>query len=174
MSSANKLMMMSQSRHFSSLLTVLIFICLVCTVSASPSLHPDEVKALKDIASTLGVKHLNLSEDPCLTKTLVITQDVLKEGHNSTIRCDCHFNNNKTCHITHFILKKFSLPGRLPPELSKLHYLESIDLCLNYLYGSIPMEWASLPYLTSIILEANQFSGIIPKELGNLVNLEGL
>ncbi|CAN7049610.1 unnamed protein product [Brassica rapa subsp. trilocularis] len=198
MSSANKLMMMSQSRHFSSLLTVFIFICLVCTVSASPSLHPDEVKALKDIASTLGVKHLNLSEDPCLTKTLVITQDVLKEGHNSTIRCDCHFNNNKTCHITHFILKKFSLPGRLPPELSKLHYLESIDLCLNYLYGSIPMEWASLPYLTSIsvcanqlsgdipkglgkfinltqlILEANQFSGIIPKELGNLVNLEGL
>ncbi|CAF2159735.1 unnamed protein product [Brassica napus] len=192
-------MIMSQSRHFSSLFTVLIFICLVYTVSASsPSLHPDEVKALKDIASTLGVKHLNLSEDPCLTKTLVITQDVLKEGHNSTIRCDCHFNNNKTCHITHFILKTFSLPGRLPPELSKLQYLESIDLCLNYLHGSIPMEWASLPYLTSIsvcanrlsgdipkglgkfinltqlILEANQFSGIIPEELGNLVNLEGL
>ena len=46
------------------------------------------VKALKDIASTLGVKHLNLSEDPCLTKTLVITQYVLKEGQNSTIRCD--------------------------------------------------------------------------------------
>uniref|UniRef100_A0A0D3D5X5 non-specific serine/threonine protein kinase n=1 Tax=Brassica oleracea var. oleracea TaxID=109376 RepID=A0A0D3D5X5_BRAOL len=197
MSSAYKLMIMSQRRHFSSLLTVFIFICLICTVSASPSLHPDEVKALKDIASTLGVKHLNLSEDPCLTKTLVITQDVLKEGHNSTIKCDCHFNNNKTCHITHFILKTFSLPGRLPPELSKLQYLESIDLCLNYLYGSIPMEWASLPYLKSIsvcanrlsgdipkglgkfinltqlILEANQFSGVIPKELGNLVNLEG-
>ncbi|CAN7077468.1 unnamed protein product [Brassica oleracea var. botrytis] len=198
MSSAYKLMIMSQRLHFSSLLTVFIFICLICTVSASPSLHPDEVKALKDIASTLGVKHLNLSEDPCLTKTLVITQDVLKEGHNSTIKCDCHFNNNKTCHITHFILKTFSLPGRLPPELSKLQYLELIDLCRNYLYGSIPMEWASLPYLTSIsvcanrlsgdipkglgkfinltqlILEANQFSGIIPKELGNLVNLEGL
>ncbi|CAN7127244.1 probable LRR receptor-like serine/threonine-protein kinase At1g29720 [Brassica rapa] len=198
MSSAYKLMIMSQSRHFSSLLTVFICICLTCTVSASPSLHPDEVKALKDIASTLGVRHLNLSEDPCLTKTLVITQDVLKEGHNSTIKCDCHFNNNKTCHITHFILKTFSLPGRLPPELSKLQYLELIDLCRNYLYGSIPMEWASLPYLTSIsvcanrlsgdipkglgkfinltqlILEANQFSGIIPKELGNLVNLEGL
>ncbi|KAL0800299.1 hypothetical protein Bca101_055474 [Brassica carinata] len=197
MSSAYKLMIMSQSRHFNSLLTVLIFICLVCAFSASPSLHPDEVKALKDIASTLGVKHLNLSEDPCFTKTLVITQAVLKEGHNSTIRCNCHFNNNQTCHITHFILKTFSLPGRLPPELSKLQYLELIDLCRNYLYGSIPMEWASLPYLTSIsvcanrlsgdipkglgtfinltqlVLEANQFSGIIPKELGNLVNLEG-
>lgn len=59
------------------------------------------VEALKEIASTLGVKHLNLSEDPCLTKTLIITQDVLKEGQNSTIRCDCRFNNNNTCHITH-------------------------------------------------------------------------
>ncbi|KAG2320646.1 hypothetical protein Bca52824_013859 [Brassica carinata] len=171
MSSAYKLMIMSQSRHFNSLLTVLIFICLVCAFSASPSLHPDEVKALKDIASTLGVKHLNLSEDPCFTKTLVITQAVLKEGHNSTIRCNCHFNNNQTCHITHFILKTFSLPGRLPPELSKLQYLELIDLCRNYLYGSIPMEWASLPYLTSISVCANRLSGDIPKGLGTFINL---
>ncbi|CAN6872350.1 unnamed protein product [Brassica oleracea] len=191
-------MVMSQRYLFSSLLSVLTLIYLVCTVTASPSLHPDEVEALKDIASTLGVKHLNLSEDPCLTKTLVITQYVLKEGQNSTIRCDCGFNNNNTCHITHFIIKTFSLPGRLPPELSKLQYLKLIDLCRNYLNGSIPMEWASLPYLTSISvcanrlsggipkdlgkfinltkldLEANQFSGTIPIELGNLVNLEGL
>uniref|UniRef100_A0A0D3D5X6 non-specific serine/threonine protein kinase n=1 Tax=Brassica oleracea var. oleracea TaxID=109376 RepID=A0A0D3D5X6_BRAOL len=190
-------MVMSQRCLFSSLLSVLTLIYLVCTDTASPSLHPDEVEALKDIASTLGVKHLNLSEDPCLTKTLVITQYVLKEGQNSTIRCDCGFNNNNTCHITHFIIKTFSLPGRLPPELSKLQYLKLIDLCRNYLNGSIPMEWASLPYLTSISvcanrlsggipkglgkfinltkldLEANQFSGTIPIELGNLVNLEG-
>ncbi|EOA36564.1 hypothetical protein CARUB_v10011709mg, partial [Capsella rubella] len=193
-----KHMIMSQSRHLSSLLFVLTLIYLVYKTSASPSLHPDEVKALKDIALTLGVKHLNLSENPCLTKTLVITQDVLNGGKNSTIICDCSFNNNSTCHITHFIFKSSSLPGRLPPEFSKLRYLELIDLCRNYLYGSIPMEWASLPYLTSIsvcanrlsgdipkglgkftnltllVLEANQFSGTIPKELGNLVNLEGL
>ncbi|XP_024008636.1 probable LRR receptor-like serine/threonine-protein kinase At1g29720 isoform X1 [Eutrema salsugineum] len=191
-------MIMLRSRLFSSVIFVLTLIYLVCTVSASPSLHPDEVEALKDIASTLGVKYLNLSEDPCLTKTLVITQDVLKEGQNSTIRCDCHFNNNNTCHITHFIIKTFSLPGKLPPEFSRLRYLELIDLCRNYLYGSIPMEWASLPFLKSIsvcanrlsgdipkglgkfinltllVLEANQFSGTIPKKLGKLVNLDGL
>lgn len=156
------------------------------------------MEALKDITETLGVKHLNLSEDPCLTKTLVISQGVLKEGQNSTIRCDCHFNNYSTCHIKHFVLQKFNLPGRLPPMLYKFRHLESIDLYNNYLYGSIPMEWASLPYLKSIsvcanrlsgdipkglgkfinltllVLEANQFSGTIPKELGNLVNLQGL
>ncbi|XP_010499483.1 PREDICTED: probable LRR receptor-like serine/threonine-protein kinase At1g29720 isoform X2 [Camelina sativa] len=188
-------MIMSKMSLFSFILTLIY--CLF-TVSSSPSLHPDEVEALKDIAATLGVKHLNLSEDPCLTKTLVIPQGVLDEGQNSTIRCDCHFDNYSTCHITHFVLKKSSLPGRLPPMLYKFQYLESIDLYHNYLHGSIPMEWSSLPYLKSIslcanrlsgdipkglgkfinltllTLEANQFSGTIPKELGNLVNLQGL
>ncbi|AAG10621.1 Putative receptor-like serine/threonine kinase [Arabidopsis thaliana] len=199
MSAAYNLMIKSKSCLFSSsILFVVTLIYLLCTVSASPSLHPDEVEALKDITETLGVKHLNLSEDPCLTKTLVISQGVLKEGQNSTIRCDCHFNNYSTCHIKHFVLQKFNLPGRLPPMLYKFRHLESIDLYNNYLYGSIPMEWASLPYLKSIsvcanrlsgdipkglgkfinltllVLEANQFSGTIPKELGNLVNLQGL
>lgn len=59
------------------------------------------VEALKDITKTLGVKYLDLSEDPCFTKTLVITKSVLMEGQNSTIRCNCSFNNNRTCHITH-------------------------------------------------------------------------
>ncbi|EFH69837.1 predicted protein [Arabidopsis lyrata subsp. lyrata] len=77
-------------------------------------------------SDTLGVKYLNLSEDPCLTKTLVISQGAPNEGQNSTIRCDCHFENNTTCHITRFVLKTFSLPGRLPPNLNKLQYLESI------------------------------------------------
>ncbi|OAP11970.1 hypothetical protein AXX17_AT1G30090 [Arabidopsis thaliana] len=199
MSAAYNLMIKSKSCLFSSsILFVVTLLYLLCTVSASPSLHPDEVEALKDITETLGVKHLNLSEDPCLTKTLVISQGVLKEGQNSTIRCDCHFNNYSTCHIKHFVLQKFNLPGRLPPMLYKFRHLESIDLYNNYLYGSIPMEWASLPYLKSIsvcanrlsgdipkglgkfinltllVLEANQFSGTIPKELGNLVNLQGL
>ncbi|KAH0868215.1 hypothetical protein HID58_075237, partial [Brassica napus] len=96
------------------------------------------------------------------------------------------------------VLKALSLPGKLPPELANLRYLQSIDLCRNYLSGTIPMEWASLPNLTSISLcannfsgtlptglqnfknltflslEANQFFGTIPDELGNLTNLNGL
>ncbi|KAG7598668.1 Protein kinase domain [Arabidopsis suecica] len=117
---------------------------------------------------------------------------------NNTIRCDCSFYNNNTCHITSIELKTLSLPGKLPPELADLRYLQTIDLCRNYLSGTIPMEWASMPHLTSISLcannlsgnlpsglqnfknltflgiEANQFSGPIPDEIGNLTNLTGM
>ncbi|KAL0795774.1 hypothetical protein Bca101_067151 [Brassica carinata] len=153
------------------------------TTSVSPSLHSDELDALAKIATTLGIKGLNLSYgDPCSLGTLKMMQDVdvlsNPETGNSTIRCDCSFNNSMTCHITSIDLKTLGLPGKLPPELANLKYLQSIDLCRNYLTGTIPMEWASLPYLTSMLVpslslgvEANQFSGPIPEELGNLTKL---
>ncbi|XP_018437396.2 probable LRR receptor-like serine/threonine-protein kinase At1g29720 [Raphanus sativus] len=195
MSATYKLMMLRRYRLVRALLALS---CLFCTVNAAPALHPNEVEALKDITKTLGVKYLDLSEDPCFTKTLVITKSVLMEGQNSTIRCNCSFNNNRTCHITHFILKTFSLPGKLPVDFVKLQHLELLDLCRNYLSGSIPMEWASLkslkyislcanrlsgdiprglekfPSLNFLGIEANQFSGTIPEEIGNLVDIEVL
>ncbi|KAJ4894860.1 putative LRR receptor-like serine/threonine-protein kinase [Raphanus sativus] len=169
----------------------------VLTTSTSQALHPDELNALGEIATTLGMERLNLSDgDPCLSRTLNI--GVLSNGMTSTIACDCSFNNNMTCHITELILMSTSLSGKLPPELAKLQYLQKINLVRNYLSGTIPMEWASMPYLTSITLsannlsgplptwlqnfknlkilgvEGNQFSGTIPDELGNLTNLTKL
>ncbi|KAF3605174.1 hypothetical protein DY000_02047381 [Brassica cretica] len=178
---------------------IIITSFLASSTSVSPSLHSDELNALEKIATTLGIKGLNLSYgDPCSLGTLKMMQDVgvisNPDTGNSTIRCDCSFNKSTTCHITSIDLKTLGLPGKLPPELANLRYLQSIDLCRNYLTGSIPMEWASLPYLTSISLcannlsgplptglqnfknltvlgvEANQFSGPIPEELGNLPN----
>ncbi|CAN6882094.1 unnamed protein product [Brassica oleracea] len=179
---------------------IIITSFLASSTSVSPSLHSDELNALEKIATTLGIKGLNLSYgDPCSLGTLKMMQDVdvisNPDTGNSTIRCDCSFNKSTTCHITSIDLKTLGLPGKLPPELANLRYLQSIDLCRNYLTGSIPMEWASLPYLTSISLcannlsgplptglqnfknltvlgvEANQFSGPIPEELGNLTKL---
>ncbi|KAG2325275.1 hypothetical protein Bca52824_008003 [Brassica carinata] len=170
------------------------------TSAASQSLHPDELSALKEIATTLGIKRLNLSAgDPCNIRTLMFKQekqDVFpNSAKNNSIVCDCSFNNNMTCHIKVIELKTLSLPGQLPPQFAKLRYLQKIDLCLNYLSGTIPMEWASLQYLTSISvcanrltgnlprglqnfknltylsIEANQFSGTIPDELGNVTSL---
>ncbi|XP_023633104.1 probable LRR receptor-like serine/threonine-protein kinase At1g29720 isoform X2 [Capsella rubella] len=168
------------------------------TISTSPALHPYELNALEEIATTLGIKRLNLSYgDPCHLRTLKIDV-VWKSEMNNTIGCDCSFDNNMTCHITELFLKSMSLSGKLPPELNKLRYLQKINLCRNYLSGTIPMEWASMPYLTYISVcanrlsgnlpiglqnfksltylgvEANQFSGLIPDELGYLTNLTGL
>ncbi|KAJ0255091.1 Serine-threonine/tyrosine-protein kinase [Hirschfeldia incana] len=188
---------------------ILLFVIISCflttlsTSAASQSLHPDELNALKEIATTLGIKRLNLSAgDPCSIRTLMIVQEkqdvLLNSAKNNSIVCDCSFNNNMTCHIKVIELKTLSLPGKLPPQMAKLPYLQKIDLCLNYLSGTIPMEWASLQYLTSISVcanrltgnlprglqnfknltylsvEANQFSGTIPDELGNMTSLTTL
>ncbi|XP_019094625.1 PREDICTED: probable LRR receptor-like serine/threonine-protein kinase At1g29720 [Camelina sativa] len=170
------------------------------TTSTSPALHPDELIALEEIATTLGIKRLNLSYgDPCRLRTLKIIQEadiVWNPVMNNTILCDCSFNNNTICHITALTLRNSTLSGKVPPELAKLRHLRSIDLYRNYLTGKIPMEWASLRYLTFISLSANrlsgnlptglqnfknlkyfggnQFSGSIPDELGNLTNLKVL
>ncbi|CAH2034362.1 unnamed protein product [Thlaspi arvense] len=154
---------------------------------------------MNEIGTTLGIKRLDLkSGDPCHLKTLLFIKEVdyvWNDDINNTIICHC---NDTTCPITDLFLKTMSLPGKLPPQLAKLRYLQSIDLCRNYLSGSIPMEWALMPNLTFISLcannlsgplptglqhfknltflgvEANQFSGPIPDELGDLTSLIGL
>lgn len=117
---------------------------------------------------------------------------------NSTIGCNCSITDDNYCHITSFQLKDYSLPGRLPPELANLTYVQKIDFTRNYLYGTIPVEWASMKNLsfisltanrlsgdipghlgsftalTYLSLESNQFSGVVPPELGKLVNLKSL
>ncbi|CAH2034364.1 unnamed protein product [Thlaspi arvense] len=162
--------------------TIITSFFAISTTYVSSALHPDELKALEKIATTLGAKGLNLSYgDPCSLRTLKITQDTENseeilakkannsEKRNNTIYCDC-FNN--TCHITNIVLKTLSLPGKLPPEFAKLPYLQSIELCRNSLSGTIPMEWALLPNLTSISLCANNLSGPLPTGLQHFKNLK--
>ncbi|CAH8299361.1 unnamed protein product [Eruca vesicaria subsp. sativa] len=187
---------MDMSIVFSSFI-LFCFLAAQITAAASPALlHPDELKALEEMATTLGITKLNLGNgDPCDLKRLKI--DVAQDpGSENIIVCECRLNN--ICHITDLTLKTLGLPGKLPPELVKLKYLRSIDFCRNYLSGSIPMEWASMLELTSIAvcannlsgplptglqnfkkleflgIEANQFSGPIPDELGNMTSLRVL
>ncbi|XP_013626469.1 PREDICTED: probable LRR receptor-like serine/threonine-protein kinase At1g29720 isoform X1 [Brassica oleracea var. oleracea] len=179
-----------------SLMWIVFFFFIIIT-SSSPALHPDELHALEEIATTLGIKRVNLSyKDPCDSRSLMIIKQVdWNPEVNNTIACDCSFNNNMTCHITELSLVNLTLVGKVPPELAKLRHLRSIDLSANYLTGTIPPEWVSMPYLTFIWLcgnrlsgnlptwlqnfknlkflgvEGNQFSGTIPDELGNLTKL---
>lgn len=58
------------------------------------------VKALGEIANTLGIKTLNLRNgDPCHLGILKFDDAQNPESTNSII-CDCTFNDSTTCHIT--------------------------------------------------------------------------
>uniref|UniRef100_A0A1J3D1S6 Putative LRR receptor-like serine/threonine-protein kinase n=1 Tax=Noccaea caerulescens TaxID=107243 RepID=A0A1J3D1S6_NOCCA len=149
------------------------FLVALRTSAALSALHPDELKALGEIATTLGIERLKLNlayGDPCALRRLKIDV-VQKSGSDNIINCDCSFNNSMTCHIIDLFLKTLSLPGKLPPELVKLKYLQRIDLCRNSLSGSIPMEWASMQHLSFISVCANRLSGPLPSGLQNFKNL---
>ncbi|KAJ6893756.1 LRR receptor-like serine/threonine-protein kinase [Populus alba x Populus x berolinensis] len=161
-------------------------------------LHPAEVEALTQIGKTVNEDgQLSLKfVDRCQSGRVVETEPT--SAGNSTIGCNCSITDDNYCHITSFLLKDYSLPGRLPRELASLTYVQKIDFTRNYLYGTIPVEWASMKNLsfisltanrlsgnipghlgsftalTYLSLESNQFSGVVPPELGKLVNLETL
>ncbi|KAJ6886137.1 LRR receptor-like serine/threonine-protein kinase [Populus alba x Populus x berolinensis] len=173
------------------------------TLLASDQLHPGEVEALRQIGKTvnedgqLSLKFVDSCQPNGLVKTELTSAPPNLEG-NSTIECNCSITDDNYCRITSFLLKDYSLPGRLPPELANLTYVQKIDFTRNYLYDTIPVEWASMKNLsfislaanrlsgnipahlgsftalTYLNLESNQFSGVVPPELGKLVNLKTL
>lgn len=163
---------------------------------AEPKVSPQEVDALQQIAAKLGFKFWEFDDNSCDVVKVGVTTE-LPDGAESTIACECNFPNDTFCHVVSIVLKGYSLPGILPPELAKLPHLREIDFAYNYLYGTIPKEWASLQLtsisvlvnrlsgeipktlgnitsLTYLCLEANQFSGNVPPELGRLINLQTL
>ncbi|KAJ6886107.1 hypothetical protein NC651_026702 [Populus alba x Populus x berolinensis] len=189
-------------------MVILISFSSSITLLASDQLHPGEVEALRQIGKTvnedgqLSLKFVDSCQQNGLVKTELTSAPPNLEG-NSTIECNCSITDDNYCHITSFLLKDYSLPGRLPPELANLTYVQKIDFTRNYLYGTIPVEWASMKNLSfisltanrlsgnipghlgsftaltylyglNLSLESNQFSGVVPPELGKLVNLKTL
>ncbi|KAJ8761309.1 hypothetical protein K2173_001365 [Erythroxylum novogranatense] len=132
-------------------------------------LDREEVQALPLILKTLGVSRYNVTND-CQSGTILHIPD---NGDNNTILCDCTLHD-VACHITTFVLKGLSYQGTLPPEMSSLKYLQTIDLTRNYISGTIPIEWTKLQNLTFLSLTANRLSGSIPRYLGNLSSLTTL
>ena len=77
-------------------------------------------------------------------------------------------------HVAWLLFQSNHLSGTIPPELSNLINLSSLDLSNNQLSGTIPPELGSLIQLQRLNLGNNQLSGPIPTELGNLTQLEEL
>ena len=69
--------------------------------------------------------------------------------------------------VTHLHIPESNLVGTLPPEISLLSHVESIDLGHNSLYGRIPSEiFGEMGLLTSLTLQDNFLSGGLPTEVG--------
>ncbi|KAL5577004.1 hypothetical protein UlMin_018703 [Ulmus minor] len=168
--------------------------CFTLLGFAEAKLPQEEIDALKEIVRTMGATFWEFDGDSCKIEMVGLTAQT-PNGAESNVGCDCDIENGSVCHVVSIVLKGYSLPGMLPPQLVKLPYLLEIDFAYNYLNGTIPQEWASLRLtnisllvnrlsgeiakelgnittLTYLSLEANQFSGVVPPELGRLTNLE--
>ncbi|CAN4104461.1 unnamed protein product [Withania somnifera] len=181
-----------QSFFFSSFL---VFFTVLAATSKS-KLPQEEVNALKEIAKKLGKRNWDFKKDPCSGEGNWSTAVTVK-GIESSVTCDCTFNNNSTCHVTSIALKAQNISANVPPEFAQLRHLKHLDLSRNYLSGSIPFQWASLrlldlsfmgnhlsgPFpkvltritsLRNLSIEGNKFSGTIPPEISNMVHMEKL
>ncbi|XP_065627428.1 probable LRR receptor-like serine/threonine-protein kinase RFK1 [Quercus suber] len=157
-----------QGRNFFFVFMIMALSCFWLKRSAEAQVPQQEVDALKEITSTMGVKDWRFDANSC--QIIGVTPEP-PENAESSINCDCHFENNNTvCNVVKIVLKGYSLPGMLPPQLVKLPHLREIDFAYNYLNGTIPLEWASTQ-LTFISVLVNRLSGEIPKELGNITTL---
>ncbi|CAH9076530.1 unnamed protein product [Cuscuta epithymum] len=157
---------------------------------------PDEVDALRQIATTMGAKNWTFDLDPC-ESTIVGVVTPQPNWSDNSVDCNCTIGNDSLCHIQKIAIKGFSLHGVLPHELVKLPYIQQVDFAYNCLTGTIPVEWGSVTLksisvlvnrlsgdipkvlgnittLTYLNLEGNRFSGMIPSELGKLISLQNL
>ncbi|XP_030443155.2 probable LRR receptor-like serine/threonine-protein kinase RFK1 isoform X1 [Syzygium oleosum] len=158
-----------------NLFVFLIFMGLSCfslVWLAESKLPQAEVDALREITTAMGSTFWDFNGGNCQIRRVGLTLQPPAKA-NGSIGCDCNIGNDTFCHVVTIVLKFYSLPGILPPELTKLPYLREIDFAYNYLSGEIPDKLGSMQ-LTSITLLVNRLSGAIPKSLANIISLTHL
>jgi Leucine-rich repeat (LRR) protein len=84
-----------------------------------------------------------------------------------------HIGNISTELIT-FTADNNKLNGRLPPSLSNLSHLQTLDLSINLFTGDIPNPIMVMQELVLLDVTKNDLSGPIPTEIGLLRSLQQL
>eukprot|EP00253_Pinus_taeda_P031668 PITA_31668 len=157
-------------------LSIVYCVTLFQRVQSAAVTDPIEVKVIKSLAQKWNIESSatwNLTGDPCTG--LAIDSTPITDLHmNPAFKCDCTFNNRKTCHIIQMKVYAIDKTGQIPPELVNLTQLWDLNLAQNYLTGPIPAFLGNLTQMQYLSLAANNLSGPIPKELGNLRSLISL
>ncbi|KAK3008788.1 hypothetical protein RJ639_014532 [Escallonia herrerae] len=150
---------------------VTALVCLATLASAATLLPDDEVRALQQIAKTLGKTDWNFSVDPCSGQSKWATLNPAK-GSENAVTCDCTFNNNTVCNVVSISLIGNRLTGPIPKEFGNITTLGNLTLEYNQLSGTIPPELGNLPRLERILLTSNNFTGELPIRLAKLTTLK--
>ncbi|PNT64422.1 hypothetical protein BRADI_4g28367v3 [Brachypodium distachyon] len=147
-----------------------------------PRLFPAEARTLRRIAAKIGVAHWNFSVNPC---------------DSESMKCDCSFYNNTTCHVTGIFLKEMNFTSQLPPDFADLPCLLQLDLSRSLFHGAVPDKWAqmrlqglrisdlrgsgsafpdlsAMQSMKTLVLRNCSISGSIPSYFGDMKNLKHL
>ncbi|EXB75138.1 putative LRR receptor-like serine/threonine-protein kinase [Morus notabilis] len=162
------------------------------------STDPSEVKALNSLFQQWDLQAIpswNISGEPCSGSAIDETE-FESSDNNPAIKCNCSYDNNRTCHITKLRVHALDKNGVISEEITTLKYLEVFKIDENYFtgtlpafignlsalvilsvshnafYGSLPKELGKLKGLYMLSIGSNNFSGSLPPEIGNLVNLQ--
>ncbi|KAL1559271.1 putative LRR receptor-like serine/threonine-protein kinaseisoform X1 [Salvia divinorum] len=146
------------------------------TTTTNATTDPSEARGLNRMFERWGISATNswnISGEVCSGVATNAT-DVETNNINPSIKCDCSYDNNSTCHI--ILLRVFALnvAGPLPDELWNFTYLTNLNLAQNYLTGPIPASIGNLTRMQYMSLGTNALSGTIPRELGLLIDLRSL
>eukprot|EP00253_Pinus_taeda_P032722 PITA_32722 len=157
-------------------LSIVYCVTLFQRVQSAAVTDPIEVKVVKSLAQKWNIESSakwNLTGDPC-TGLAIDSTPLTDVNMNPAFKCDCTFNNGKTCHIIQMNVYAVDKTGQIPPELVNLTQLSGLNLAQNCLTGPIPAFLGNLTQMQYLSLAANNLSGPIPKELVNLRSLISL
>ncbi|KAK3220089.1 hypothetical protein Dsin_014059 [Dipteronia sinensis] len=115
--------------------------------------NQQDVDAIMNIKTKYGVKRSKWQGDPCTPKAY------LWRGLN------CSYNEYNPPRIIFLNLSSSGLAGEIPPFISSLTVLESLDLSNNSLIGPVPGFLSQLAYLKVLNLAGNKLQGSVPAEL---------
>ena len=151
----------------------------ICQAQSSKNATTDplEVQIINSVFRTINISAdtnlWNISGEPCsgaATNSTPFTNQYM----TPLIKCDCSYNDNTTCHITHLTLGNTIVDGTIPDELWNLTYLVNLDLSYNRFTGSLSPAIGNLTQLQYLNVSGNALSGEIPAEIWQLTELKSL